>query len=58
VGAVVVGALFQELETLGWETPLAQLGDKVYEAQAAYRRLIDYISAVSAAEAYRQSSTG
>jgi histidine phosphotransfer protein HptB len=46
VGADRVGALFQELETLGTQGALAGVASRVGHAQAEYRKLIGFIVTV------------
>ena len=58
VGAVVVGARFQELETAGMDDQLAGLSDKVRQATTAYRKLIDYVVTVPQCDPDRRSSAG
>ena len=58
VGAVAVGALFQELETLGCEDSLEEVADRVRHAQAAYRKLIGFIITVPDCYPAHLSSTG
>jgi HPt (histidine-containing phosphotransfer) domain-containing protein len=58
VGAVIVGAQFQELETLGMDGNLDGLAAKVVLASAAYRELIGFIVTVPDCDPTRLSSAG
>jgi HPt (histidine-containing phosphotransfer) domain-containing protein len=46
VGAVKVGALYEELEALGASVSLASMESKIQHAEAEYRRLIGFIVTV------------
>lgn len=57
VGAARVGALFQELETLGTHGLLAGVDSKVQQAQAEYRKLIGFIVTVPESDQQTRTSS-
>lgn len=60
VGAVAVGELFQELETIADGDSLDGLESRVFRAQAAYRELIGFIVTVPDSDPHqvKMSSAG
>jgi HPt (histidine-containing phosphotransfer) domain-containing protein len=57
VGAVKVGRLFEELETLGTHGSLTGVESRVELAQAEYRKLIGFIVTVPDSEQHTRASS-